>query len=196
LKFARQSSTWQKGGVAFIKDQISICNECMIDSNSKINNNNNNNDSDNDNEKEKAINNDNNNIDQDNTTSLSTKINNEIISISKTSTATTTTTTTVTKSSNKINSVVESVEEMCECCVKTRARRYLITRQQFYDVVSQELGLDPGPDYDLTEVLRNKSSIVKDCGWYNQLLLLDVIDKVPCLTFTCENFDELVNNCM
>ena len=66
---------------------------------------------------------------------------------------------------------------------KVAARAYLITAEQFVDVLAQEMRLDPILDVDLTEV--------RETGWqslgpgrYQTLAHLGDRDGLPMLTFT------------
>jgi hypothetical protein len=63
------------------------------------------------------------------------------------------------------------------------AAGYLLTVQQFSDVVAQENRQEPGTDLDLTEVLALGRAIQGD-GWYALLLHVGDRDGSPALTFT------------
>lgn len=65
---------------------------------------------------------------------------------------------------------------------KTFARMYLITEDQFLDVVSQENG-DAAISIDLEEVISNKSLKVSE-GWYGNILYIGEKDGHPIFSFT------------
>ena len=64
-------------------------------------------------------------------------------------------------------------------------RRYLITREQFADVLAQESGrpFDSVPLPDLDELEPGTRVVIGD-GFYDALVILAPIDGVPCLSFT------------
>jgi hypothetical protein len=72
------------------------------------------------------------------------------------------------------------------------ARAYLITAEQFVDVLAQEMRLEPGLDVNL--------SLVRETGWhslgpgrYQTLAHLGTRDELPMLTFTSADVDHRVN---
>lgn len=67
--------------------------------------------------------------------------------------------------------------------VKTLSRIYLITEDQFIDVVKQENG---GKEIELNfdEARQNGSSQIKNVLWYNNLIYLGDKDGFPIFTFT------------
>ncbi|WP_019415773.1 hypothetical protein [Paenisporosarcina sp. TG20] len=65
---------------------------------------------------------------------------------------------------------------------KTFARMYLITEEQFLDVVSQENDV-ADISIDLEEVISNKSLQVSD-GWYGNILYIGEKDGHPIFSFT------------
>ena len=65
----------------------------------------------------------------------------------------------------------------------TRARRWLITVQQFSDVVAQEGGRAPGEDLDLVPALEAGTMVVGS-SWYDLVVVVDDLDGVPVVTFT------------
>ena len=76
----------------------------------------------------------------------------------------------------------------------TLCRRYLITGEQFSDVLAQESGRPVGDDVDLSEVLSHGDAVVGP-GKYDRALLLDTVDDVPMVTFTTSTpVDELEFN--
>jgi hypothetical protein len=69
------------------------------------------------------------------------------------------------------------------------ARAYLISAEQFVDVLAQEMRLKPGLDVDLASV--------HETGWhtlgrgrYQTLALLGMLDDLPMLTFTSADVDD------
>jgi effector-binding domain-containing protein len=71
----------------------------------------------------------------------------------------------------------------------TLGRMYLITREQFIDVVRQENGFelgDPGIQIDFKETIKNGKSRASD-GWYSIILYLGMEDSYPIFTFTSAN---------
>ncbi|MEU5261551.1 histone deacetylase [Amycolatopsis sp. NPDC021455] len=62
-------------------------------------------------------------------------------------------------------------------------RSYLVTAGQFSDIAEQEMYRDPGPDLDLTTVLRTGRHQLGP-GRYETLLHLGDLDGYPVLTFT------------
>jgi hypothetical protein len=63
-------------------------------------------------------------------------------------------------------------------------RAWQITAEQFDDVVAQENGLAPGALHlDLTGVVPGEARAVTD-GWYGRLVVVDVVDGMPLVTFT------------
>lgn len=65
---------------------------------------------------------------------------------------------------------------------KTLGRMYLITKQQFVDVVNQENGLDES-DINLSDVIKNQSFVMKE-SLYGNLLHVGNEASVPIFTFT------------
>ncbi len=63
------------------------------------------------------------------------------------------------------------------------ARGYLLTAGQFADLQTQEMYREPGPELDLTEVLRSGRSQLGP-GRYETLVHADDLDGWPVLTFT------------
>ncbi|KDN21552.1 hypothetical protein [Amycolatopsis rifamycinica] len=62
-------------------------------------------------------------------------------------------------------------------------RSYLVTAGQFSDIAAQEMYRDPGPDLDLSTVLRTGRDQLGP-GRYETLLHLGDLDGYPVLTFT------------
>ncbi|MGY0694846.1 hypothetical protein ACW2QC_19030 [Virgibacillus sp. FSP13] len=65
---------------------------------------------------------------------------------------------------------------------RTLARKYLITSEQFSEVVAQENN-QPGLQVDLQQVIRMGKQMVTD-GWYGSIVYLGEEDGFPMFTFT------------
>jgi hypothetical protein len=59
---------------------------------------------------------------------------------------------------------------------------YLVTREQFFDIVSQENNIDHF-EIDLDEVVKNGSQVIKE-AWYGNLLFIDQLNGYPIFSFT------------
>lgn len=70
------------------------------------------------------------------------------------------------------------------------ARAYLITAGQFSDVLEQEMRREPGPDLDLSEVVRNRRHTMGP-GRYETLHLAGELDARPVVTFSAPDVDQL-----
>ena len=66
----------------------------------------------------------------------------------------------------------------------TYAHLYLITREQFCDIVMQENDLDIVPEIPFETVIRQKMFTFPHDKSYNHLIILGQVDGVPALTFT------------
>jgi hypothetical protein len=75
-----------------------------------------------------------------------------------------------------------------EGVVLTRA--YLVTLQQFADVLEQEMRREPGVDHDLTPLLGGGTHAVGP-GRYETLHLAGELEGRPVVTFSCPDVDEL-----
>ena len=73
------------------------------------------------------------------------------------------------------------------------ARAYLVTDQQFSDVVAQEMRREPGTDLDLTTVLDRRRHDTGP-GRYESLHLVGELEGVPVLTFTAPDPAALQRN--
>lgn len=84
--------------------------------------------------------------------------------------------------------------ERDESC-QTLGRMYLITEEQFIDVVRQE-NLDDAPlEIDFNKAKREGSLIVKDGAWYGNPLCLGEKDNSPIFTFTSQTYlDDKINS--
>lgn len=65
---------------------------------------------------------------------------------------------------------------------------YLITREQFLEVVQQENNTSEHIDIDFDKVHNQKSSVIKENSWYGNLLCLGEKDDAPIFTFTNEHY--------
>jgi len=65
----------------------------------------------------------------------------------------------------------------------TLCRRYLVTGEQFADVMAQESGRVVGDPVDLSAVVRHGEAVVGP-GRYDRAILVDEVDDVPVVTFT------------
>ncbi len=70
----------------------------------------------------------------------------------------------------------------------TLGNMYLITRQQFMQVVQQENYTNESVEIDFDKAQNEKSLIVRENSWYGNLLYLGVKDNAPIFTFTNKNF--------
>lgn len=73
---------------------------------------------------------------------------------------------------------------------ETLARAYLVTVEQFADVLEQEMGRDPGVDHDLQEVLAGGRQAVGP-GHYETVHLAGELDGRPVLTFSTPDVEPL-----
>ncbi|WP_323095786.1 histone deacetylase [Intrasporangium sp. YIM S08009] len=64
------------------------------------------------------------------------------------------------------------------------ARAYLVTREQFSDVASQEMRHPIGRDLPLSELFRESRTAVLGPGRYETLHVVGEVDAVPVVTFT------------
>jgi hypothetical protein len=71
---------------------------------------------------------------------------------------------------------------------ETLGNMYLITRQQFLEVVQQENNTNEYIDIDFNKTQKDKSSVVRKNSWYGKLLYLGEEDNAPIFTFTNEKF--------
>lgn len=77
--------------------------------------------------------------------------------------------------------------------VKTLGRMYLITAEQFTEVVKQEIRLEGDLIIDLAELIAKGSLVLDKRSWYNKLLFLGTEDGYRIFTFTNKDYlkDEL-----
>ncbi|MFC7493429.1 MULTISPECIES: histone deacetylase [unclassified Nocardioides] len=73
---------------------------------------------------------------------------------------------------------------------ETLARAYLVTADQFADVLEQEMGREPGVDHDLSEVLAGGRHAVGP-GHYETVHLAGELDGRPVLTFSTPDVEPL-----
>ncbi|WP_037318808.1 hypothetical protein [Salegentibacter sp. Hel_I_6] len=71
---------------------------------------------------------------------------------------------------------------------KTLGRMYLITEQQFVDLVKQEIKFDGDFDIDLPRVIKNRSLDMKNNSWYGKIIYLGEYGNCPIFTFTNEAY--------
>ncbi|MBQ3265763.1 MAG: hypothetical protein IJH07_08305 [Ruminococcus sp.] len=66
-------------------------------------------------------------------------------------------------------------------------KMYLITKEQFLDVVRQENSLPMNCDISIDEaaVVKNKTCVLFENNYYGRLLYLGQTDGIPMYTFTC-----------
>jgi len=64
---------------------------------------------------------------------------------------------------------------------------YLITEEQFKDVIKQEIGQEENIEVDLKRIARKGEEVFKSEAWYGKILYLYEEDKIPVFTFTYEN---------
>ena len=72
--------------------------------------------------------------------------------------------------------------------VKTFGRMYLITAQQFAEVVKQEIRLEEDLVLDLEELAEKGSLLLNERSWYNKLLFLRREAGYPIFTFTNKDY--------
>lgn len=76
---------------------------------------------------------------------------------------------------------------------RTRMRAYLITAEQFSDVVAQEMRREVGDDIDLSRVLTHGRDVIGP-GRYEALHLLDELNGAPVVTFTAPDPTSILRN--
>ena len=72
--------------------------------------------------------------------------------------------------------------------IKTLGRMYLITQQQFVDLVQQEIKFEGDFDIDLQQVIKNRSLDMKNNSWYGKIIYLGEDEDCPIFTFTNEDY--------
>ncbi len=70
----------------------------------------------------------------------------------------------------------------------TLGNMYLITRQQFMEVVQQENSTNESIKIEFEKAQKEKSIVVKENSWYGNLLYLGEQNNAPIFTFTNENY--------
>ena len=65
---------------------------------------------------------------------------------------------------------------------KTYSKMYLVTKEQFFDIVSQENSMNHF-EVDLDDVIKNGTQVIRD-AWYGNLLYIDTEDGYPIFTFS------------
>ena len=79
----------------------------------------------------------------------------------------------------------------------TLGRIYLITKEQFIDILNQENGKEPPYDVytvDFDRIIRDKINIVGKLGWYTRILYLGGEEGYPVFTFTGRWDDTEIEN--
>lgn len=71
---------------------------------------------------------------------------------------------------------------------ETLGNMYLITRQQFMDVVQQENNTNELIEIDFDKAQKQHSLVVRENSWYGNLLFLGKKNNYPIFTFTNENY--------
>ena len=72
--------------------------------------------------------------------------------------------------------------------IRTLGRMYLITQQQFVDLVQQEIKFEGDFDIDLQQVIKNRSLDMKNNSWYGKIIYLGEDEDSPIFTFTNEDY--------
>ncbi|MDP7265807.1 MAG: hypothetical protein QGH39_09665 [Candidatus Thermoplasmatota archaeon] len=78
---------------------------------------------------------------------------------------------------------------------KTLGRMYLITREQFTQVVRQENGRDPGHksiQIDFESTVNNGESLIPIRCWYGRIIYLGDADNEPIFTFTAKREEDKI----
>jgi hypothetical protein len=79
----------------------------------------------------------------------------------------------------------------------TLGRIYLITKEQFVDILHQENGKRPPYNVysvDFDGIIRNRIQVIGENGWYTRIFYLDNEEGIPILTFTGGWEDSTINN--
>ena len=85
------------------------------------------------------------------------------------------------------NGGVAFVKDNLDHKEKTLGCMYLITEEQFKDVIKQEIGQEENIEVDLKRIARKGEEVFKSEAWYGKILYLHKEDKIPVFTFTHEN---------
>lgn len=81
-----------------------------------------------------------------------------------------------------------------ESATQTLARIYLITQEQFVDIVKQETKFKGELNIDFEKCVEQGSLIFKDPSWYGNLIFLGKRNQKPIFTFTSKtNFTDQIN---
>lgn len=75
----------------------------------------------------------------------------------------------------------------------TLGRMYLITRQQFIDVVKQEMDYEGELEINFSKVAASGNLIIKPNSWYGNIIYLGEQEGFPIFTFTNESDLEDIN---
>ena len=76
---------------------------------------------------------------------------------------------------------------------QTYGRMYLITEEQFAEVVKQETDSEEKPVIDFKSITEKGSGIVKENSWYGNILFLATQDEFPIFTFTFQDDTQKIN---
>jgi hypothetical protein len=82
---------------------------------------------------------------------------------------------------------VAFIKNQFEDDVQSPGRMYLITADQFVDVVRQEIGHQGSLDIDLQQARSDGSLIAKEEAWYGKIIFLGEQQGYPIFTFTNES---------
>ncbi len=85
------------------------------------------------------------------------------------------------------NGGVAFIDIKTNSSVKTPARSYLITKDQFADILCQENGRDPGEhkmDINFNDIVKKGFLSLKNLTWYNTILFTGLEKGIHSFTFT------------
>lgn len=76
---------------------------------------------------------------------------------------------------------------------RTLGRIYLITKEQFIDVIKQECDIKQDIPLDFELIVKQESFVLKETNWYNKIIYLGDQSGYPIFTFTHDGdyFDEI-----
>lgn len=77
--------------------------------------------------------------------------------------------------------------------LRTCGRMYLITADQFVDLLKQEIDFDGELPVDWKLIEEKGSLVVKEKAWYGNILFLGIHEGFPIFTFTFENDEQKIN---
>ncbi|UCS94569.1 hypothetical protein KZP23_05990 [Echinicola marina] len=85
------------------------------------------------------------------------------------------------------NGGVAFIHKEKDLSAKIFGRMYLITKDQFMDVVMQENALKERPNVDFCAIEKEGAGILAGANWYNTICYLGKEEAAPIFTFTHEN---------